>query len=460
MNDATLVGSLSGSAVFRGEAGFESKRRSLAWNRRLPDRHPRAIVAAMDVVDVQRAVAFAREQDLVVAAKSGGHSCVESSIRDDALVIDTSAMNSIIVDQASQKAIVGAGAKSEQVASALAEYGLAFPVGHCRSTGMGGYLLGGGLGINWNLWGPACYSVVGLEIVDDQGNARSVNDDNDPDLMWLARGCGPSFPGVVTAYHIEAKPMPASIRMSVCVFPLEGVPAATAWFEQLTPTLSCTVEAFAVLAGPVVGEVFGFDAPSAGRYLVIGAFAFENDEDAAERVLRPFRDVPYEPIFALHGIPREFTDLFGIMDVFLPPDGTRMTCDSVWSDNGTSDVVGALAQHMRSSPSPITSVLCFQPPRAELRDDACFSMMRANCITLYGAHEDAADDRAAEEWVAQGVELLAPFTAGYWVNETNLAAGSERARRSFTSEVWERARAVRSHYDPHGRFADYLGIQE
>ncbi|MEU1272617.1 FAD-binding oxidoreductase [Streptomyces sp. NPDC005799] len=443
-----------GGAVFRGSPDYEQRRRGLSWTRTVPERHPNAIVPARDVADVQNAVRFAVDKGWLIAPKSGGHSHIGSSIRDDALVIDMAAMNHLEIDPVARKAKVGPGVKSDQLAEALAQHGLAFPVGHCRSTGMGGYLLGGGLGINWNQWGPACYSVTGLDVVGADGSVRKVDDENDGDLMWLARGCGPSFPGVITAYYLDVKPMPA-IRVSMYVFPLEDTSVVSAWLDELTPRLSATVEPFAFLAGPV----FGGDAPPEARFIAVAAFAFDEDEEAAEVALRPLRSTPRKPLMAEHASPRQFQDLFALIDLFLPPDKPRVHCDSMWSDDGVQQLLGALEQHMASCPSPLNNILLFQPPRIPLRDNACFSMMRSNIVTIYGLHESEEENEANADWVAEGMALLEPFTAGYWVNEADLLADPGRASNSFAPEVWSRMRSVRSKYDDWGLFADFPSLQ-
>jgi FAD/FMN-containing dehydrogenase len=404
------------------------------------------------VADVEKAVKFAADRDWVVAAKSGGHSHIGSSIRDDALVIDMSAMDSVELDPVTRKAKVGPGVKSEQLVTELAKHGLSFPAGHCRNVRMGGYLLGGGFGINWNQWGPACYSVTGADVVGPDGSVRTINDENDGDLMWLARGCGPSFPGVITAYYLDVKPIPASIRTSMYVFPLAETAAVTQWFDELRPVLSTTVEPFAVLSGPV----FVADAPPDARFIAVGARAFDMNDEAAEAALRPFQSAPTTPLAAYHASPGKLQDVFIVIDRFLPPENVRMHADAIWSDDSKHRVLGLLEGHVKSSPSPLNNVLCYQPPRMPLQDNACFSMMRSNCVTIYGTHKSDAEDRANADWVAEGMALLEPVTAGYWVNETDLTADPARARRSFAPEVWEKMRRVRASYDPEGLFADYI----
>jgi hypothetical protein len=247
--------------------------------------------------------------------------------------------------------------------------------------------------------------------------------------------------------------MPVSIKTSLYVFPLEDTSAVTAWLDRLTPVLPAAVEPFALLSGPV----FGGDAPPEARFIVVGAIAYDDDEVAAEAALRPLQATPRKPLVAEHASPRKFEELFPMMDVLFPPGGPRMHCDAAWSDDGTQPIFGALEEHFKSCPSPLNYILCFQPPRIPLQDNACFSMMRTNCVVLYGRHESEDEDQANADWVAEGMKLLEQSIAGYWVNETDLTVGPARARRSLAPEAWERARKLRSSYDPDGLFADYLG---
>jgi FAD/FMN-containing dehydrogenase len=417
----------------------------------MPDRYPNAIVDARDVADVEKAVKFASSKGWTVTAKSSGHSVLGSSIRDGAVAIDLSAMNSIEVDPVTKKARVGPGVKSDQLAAALISHGLGFPVGHCRSVAMGGFLLGGGLGMNWHQWGPACYSVTALDLVGADGVVRRIDDKSDGDLMWLARGCGPSFPGVVTAYYVDVKPAPTDIRISTYVFPLDDLPEVTSWLDELSPALPDSVDLFAFLAGPIFP-----DARPDARFILAGAIAYESDASAAELALKPLQGTPKTPLVADHASPRQLMDIFGFIDTFIPPNGTRLQSDSIWTDEGMHSTLSALQQHMQSSPTRGSHVMCAKPPRIPLQDNACFSMMRTHWITIYGVGNSAATDKANAEWIAEGIAKLEPITAGYWINETDLTAGADRARRGYAPEAWRRARQVRSKYDPDGLFADYL----
>lgn len=437
--------------VSRGNPDYETRRRELTWNDVTPQRYPNMIVAARDVADVEKAVRFAKNNGMVVAAKSGGHSHIGSSIRDDAVVIDVSALNSVEVDPVARTAKVGPGVKSNQLIAELAPHALAFPVGHCGGTGMGGYLLGGGLGLNWNSWGPACYSVTALDVIGEDGSVRTINDETDRDLMWLARGCGPSFPGVITAYHLDVKPLPPAILASVAAVPLDAGSDVAAWFDEVAPTLPTTVETGIVLSGPV----FAPQAPPDERYLVIISLAFEQDAAAAEAALRPLLAPPAQPVFADAAI-RPFGEIFPAVDLFLPPGRVRLDSDSIWTDDTLQTVVELLEDHMKSSPSPLNNIMCYQSPRIPIEGNACFSMMKAQCTTFYGIHATEDGDQENTRWVQDGMALLEPITEGYWVNEADLTADPGRARRSFTPEVWQKARQVRSHYDSKGLFADYL----
>jgi FAD/FMN-containing dehydrogenase len=143
---------VAGSVFQRGQPGYEEARCAAVWNARKPEREPELIVVAQSTADVVSAVRFARAQGLKLAVRSGGHSWFGASIRDSGLLLDLSQLDAIEIDADARSAAVQPAARSRQLATALAPHRLAFPVGHCASVALGGYLLAGGLGCNFGSW--------------------------------------------------------------------------------------------------------------------------------------------------------------------------------------------------------------------------------------------------------------------------------------------------------------------
>jgi FAD/FMN-containing dehydrogenase len=110
------------------------------------DRRPRAIARCADVSDVTRTVSFAREQELLLAVRGGGHNGGGLGSYDDGLVMDLSRMRGVRVDPARQTARVEGGCTWGDVDHATRAFGLATPSGVVSTTGVGGLTLGGGIG--------------------------------------------------------------------------------------------------------------------------------------------------------------------------------------------------------------------------------------------------------------------------------------------------------------------------
>ncbi|GEM_PF-3576756 len=150
---------IRGEVTTSSERAYAVLRRSLMWNQLVPERYPRAIVQPDSEADVVEVVKFARANQLKVAVRGGGHSWIGYSLHDDGLLIDLGRLNKVAIDCAARVAVIQPSVRSREFNRSLAAQGLAFPVGHCPTVAMSGFLLNGGLGWNCNGWGPGCLSI-------------------------------------------------------------------------------------------------------------------------------------------------------------------------------------------------------------------------------------------------------------------------------------------------------------
>ena len=139
---------------------------------------------------VADAVRDATAQGLQVAVKSGGHNWTGACLRDDGVLIDLGAIDDVEVDPAARRALVGPAATHRALAAALVPHGLGFPIGHCPSVGLGGYLLAGGTGWNMREWGPGCWNVTGADVVTADGRERSIDQDREPTCSGRCAAAG------------------------------------------------------------------------------------------------------------------------------------------------------------------------------------------------------------------------------------------------------------------------------
>src|SRR3982075_1981228 len=194
-----------GQVLLPGDAGYASARR--IWNASI-DKHPGLIARCSGVVDVVRAVKFARANNLLVAVKSGGHNVAGQALCDDGIVIDLSAMNGVSVDPEPRTVRVQAGALLGDVDRETHLHGLAVPSGVASKTGIAGLTLGGGVGWLVRKYGLTCDNLLAADVVTADGQLQHASPATNQELFWALRGGGGNF-GIVTAFQYQLHAVPA-----------------------------------------------------------------------------------------------------------------------------------------------------------------------------------------------------------------------------------------------------------
>jgi FAD/FMN-containing dehydrogenase len=149
-----------------GQAGFDEARR--IWNGMI-DRKPRLIARCTSTSDVTAAVCYAREHDLRVSIRGGGHNVAGTAVCDGGLMIDLSPMKSIEIDRNNRVAIAQPGLLWGAFDRATTACGLATTGGQVSHTGIAGLTLGGGLGYLMGLHGATCDNLLSAEVVTAHG---------------------------------------------------------------------------------------------------------------------------------------------------------------------------------------------------------------------------------------------------------------------------------------------------
>lgn len=165
--------------------------------------HPKAIIYCENELDVSATIKWAREHNLNVSIRSGGHSYEGFSVIDDGIVIDVSKIDSIAINFKRKTATVGSGVTLLPLYKALWAQGLVVPAGSCSSVGIGGSTLGGGFGLLARSMGLTCDNLVGVKLVDANGDVIEADDQNNNDLLWACKGGGGGNFGVVTEFTFK-----------------------------------------------------------------------------------------------------------------------------------------------------------------------------------------------------------------------------------------------------------------
>ncbi|MBZ5740939.1 FAD-binding oxidoreductase [Nocardioides mangrovi] len=433
--------------ITRDEEGFEEARFDRIFNRRLPDRQPAAVVRAETEADVQAAVRLAHDRGWQVAVRSGGHSWAQWSVRDDALVIDLGGLREISYDE--ESGIVTASPSTQggaELAPYLAERGRFFLGGHCPTVGIGGFLLQGGQGWNARGWGWAAEHVVAIDVVTASGELVRADATQNSDLFWAARGAGPGFPGVVTRFHLQTRPLPAHFAHTVQGFHLDDFDEVMTWLHDTHGSIADTVEIVALTKTDLT--------VSAEPILLVTALAMVESEDEAEAALAPFRANPAldRALFVVDNQPttpekeraRQLED---------NPEGHRWAVDNAWLSGTAAEVVPAMRRAYTTLPNDKAFTIWFSmAPLRELPDMA-FSVQSEIYLASYVLWESPDDDERCQSWLAGAMADLEPVTVGQYLGDSDL---SRRQLRFMSDEAWARMQQVYADRDPDRLFVSYL----
>lgn len=439
----------AGRHFFRGDAGYEAVRRGTVWNQRVPERYPDVIVEAVDTADVVAAIRYAKANGHQVSIRSGGHSWAANHLRDGAVLLDVHRIDHARIDADKGIAVVGPGKGGSVLLGELEAHNLFFPAGHCRGVCVGGYLLQGGYGWNSRIYGLACESVVGLDVVTADGEQIHCDADNHSDLYWSARGAGPGFFGVVTSFYLKLYRRPAACATSVYVYPTELADEIYTWARNVSAEVDRRVEMQIVASRSVPST--GLDRPA----IVFASPAFADSEHEAEAALAIFGTCPVADK-ALVKVPYMPTDLPTWFDAVMTNylADYRYAADNMWTSASAEQLLPGIHRIIETMPDHPSHFLWLNWGPSPPRPDMAYSVEAEVYLALYGAWKDPADDAKHGDWARSNMAAMSHLATGIQLADENLG---QRPARFASDEAMARLDAVRSAYDPDGLFHSWMG---
>ena len=439
---------LTGEVVRPGDSGYEAAR--IGFNR-LYSRYPKAIVFCRDTQDAVNALAWARQNDIRVRARSGRH-CLEGwSAVDDGLVIDVSQMKSTEIDAASNIATVGAGLNQLEAVTALGKAGFAAPTGVEGTVGLVGATLGGGLGLLTRNYGMASDNLVAAEIVvasaDGGATAIIADEENNSDLLWALRGAGNGNFGIVTSLTYKIHPLTQTIFLDATWPGLDELQGVFEAWQRTAPHLDNRLTSqleihrdeillFAVLASGSEAEATQMLEPilSIGQPHVTTTDA--NWADNYARLQIPIDQEPANWKFFSQFISEPF-----------PPEAIGLI-GSLMAKAPTSDCdyfTNAFGGAVRSSEPSGGSAFAH-------RDALFYAEPGAGWGTRGGVL--APDDPLTAKcltWIADFGEALKPYVNGAYPAVPN--AGMPEWETAYWGPNVDRLRTIKAKYDPENVFS-------
>ncbi|BBZ44179.1 FAD-binding oxidoreductase [Mycobacterium parmense] len=439
----------TGRHFFRGDDGYEAARRATVWHQGVPERYPELIVQAVDTDDIVAGLRHARAHGRRVSVVSGGHSFAASHLRDDAVLLDVSRLDHVRIDAENRVAVVGPGKGGSKLMADLESQGLFFPGGHCKGVCVGGYLLQGGYGWNSRVLGPACESVLGLDVITADGDQIHCDADNHADLYWAARGAGPGFFGVVTSFHLRLYPRPAVCGTSIYVYPFELADEVYTWARGVSAQVDRRVE-MQMLATRSVPEM-GLDMPA----IVCASPAFADSDEAAEEALAVFGTCPAAGR-AIINVPYTPTDLVTWYDVVMTHylADHRYTADNMWTSASAAELLPGIHGILATMPPHPSHFLWLNWGPSPPRQDMAYSVEDEIYLALYGSWKDPADDDRYGDWARSNMAAMSHLATGIQLADENLG---RRPARFATDAAMARLDEVRAAYDPDGLFNSWMG---
>jgi FAD/FMN-containing dehydrogenase len=439
---------ISGMLLRRGDAGFSDAAVSRIFNLRRPSPRPAAVLRAADVADVAAGVRLARAEGLRVAVRAGGHSWAAWSLRDDTLLIDLAAFTGLSYDEATGIVTAGPAVRGGlDLDPFLAARGRFFAGGHCPTVGIGGFLLQGGMGWNCRGWGWAAESIESVQVVTADGEVAWCDETANADLFWAARGAGPGFFGVVTAFRLRTRRRPAELTQTTYVYPAEAAQEVLGWLLRARHDVPPSVELVAVgITPPLPPEV-----DYAGPVLVVDGVSF----DGGPGSLAALDGCPVAGKALLRKTAQPVT--FGELraeQVRANPEGHRYTVDNAYLAGATGALIPALTPAFTDLPTAKSFSLWFDLAHLPARPlpDMALSVQGDLYFATYVVCEDPSQDALCRSWVDGTMRRLEPFSDGCYLGDSDLTA---RPARFMSDEATDRLRRIRAARDPVRLLAGY-----
>ena len=444
-----LRSTIRGNVVKPGDPGYADKPIYNAMHQR----RPAIIVRCTGTADVVDAVKFARQHELLVAVRGGGHSVAGHSACDNGLVIDLTRMRGVDVDPQVRTARVQGGALWGDLDRETQAFGLIVPGGVVSETGVAGLTLGGGEGWVRRKYGLSIDSLLSAQVVCADGSVRTASATSEPDLFWALRGGGGNF-GVVTSFEFRAHPLGPIVAFAGVFYPVAA--AATIlpkWRDYCagTPDEVTTVAlAITMPAAPTLPPAIHNQA-----CLVIGG-VYVGAPDEGMKVMQPLRELG-TPLADISQ-PMPFAVVQSAFDGLFPMG----TLQSYWKAQNLSrlpdEATSIIAARAKQRPSPLTLVVTFQMGGAINRvgaTDTAYGERSAPWMSsVDGNWENPADNAANIAWVRESFKQISPYSTG--TTYTNFTGQADETAGALAANAYgvnmDRLRRIKAQYDPDNFF--------
>ena len=444
-----------GAVLLPGEPGFEDATRR--WNGMI-ETTPALVVRASGTADVVAAVGFAREHDLALSVRGGGHNIAGTAVAEGGLTLDMSRLRGVLVDPAARTARVQAGCLLGDVDRETQLHGLATPLGFISEVGVAGLALGGGLGYLTRRFGWTVDNLIEAEIVTADGRVRLAARDEHADLFWAIRGAGANL-GVVTSLTLRLHPVGPTVYGGLIAWPFERAEEILEAYRALTTAAPRELAVWLILlrapAAPFVPAAWH------GERLCAMAVCHSGDAGDRDADLAPIRALGDPAVDLLEEQP--YTQVQSYLDD-TEPKGHHYYWRSDYLAELSDDLLAAMRELFAACPIPGAELGLLHLGGAlneRASDDGAVGNRDARfAIGTTGMWEPGEPEAEAfREWVRDAGERLRPFsTGGSYINFQTADEGEQRVRATYGAN-FERLADIKEAYDPGNLFRSNRNVR-
>ena len=445
---------LRGPVLTASDPGYEDSR--TVWNAMI-DRKPSLVARCLGAADVATCVRFAREQDLLLTIKGGGHNIAGLATADGSLMLDLSLMRGVWVEPERRLAHAQGGCLLGDVDRETQLHGLAAVLGFVSATGIAGLTLGGGFGYLSRRWGYTSDNVVSMDLVTAEGRLIRASESENPDLFWGLRGGGGNF-GVVTGFEYRLYPVGPEVVGGVVAWPFEDASKVLELYRKMAAEAppELTLVTFMRPAPPVPW----LPKERHGKLMIAILACHSGKIEDAEKAVAPIKafGTPIGDVL----VRRPYTQLQSLLDG-TQPKGRRY----YWKSEYLPRIEPALCEKAMANaakiPSPHSALIFFQLGGAlgRLRDDHSPVGNRdaQYVLNIASSWEKGDEDAANVGWTRTAWNDLKEFsTGGNYINFLTEDEGPERIQAGFGKNM-RRLSEVKAMWDPENLFRTNRNIK-
>ena len=442
-----------GALLRPGEEGYDEARR--IWNGAI-DRHPALIARCAGADDVVEAVRFARERDLLISVRGGGHAVAGYAVCDDGLMIDLSLMKAVRVDPGTRTARAAGGLLWSEFDKATQPHGLATTGGVVSHTGIGGLTLGGGLGHLMRKLGLTVDNLLSVDLVTADGERLSVDEGSEPELFWGLRGGGGNF-GIATAFEYRLHPVGPMVLGGPIAWPVSDAPAVLKAVNEIATDApdELGISPAVTLAPPA--PFVPIDR--IGKPMVALILVWAGDPAEGEKAIAPLRAVGTPFADAIRPIPYVFIQ--SMLDAGAP-HGRHYYWKSHRLPALSDEVIDVVTQAAADAPSPFWQINGWAVGGAVTRVDADATAVGPrevgfdlNITAAWPPPDSNADQHRA--WVRDTWTALQPYSSGVYTNFLS-DEGVSGVETAYGDRL-ARLTALKDTYDPDNVFRMNANIE-